>query len=132
MALTNRVTFKNEDGTNVYTVPINPSSVNIPTSDEGAMTIYQIIDGDPVFFDKPDTRTHSLIWENLPYDKYNSMVNTLLTYSKQFKLLNLGDIGAVLNKFTTDTRIFVIGVEITLKERSKFKYAKVELKFRVV
>lgn len=131
MAL-NRITFKNEDGTSVYTVPINPSSVNIPTSDEGAMTIYQIIDGDPVFFDKPDSRTYSLIWENLPYDKYNSMVNTLLTYSKQFKLLNLGDLGNVLNKFAVDTRIFVVGVEISLKSRSKFKYEKVELKFRVV
>jgi len=46
--------------------------------------------------------------------------------------MNLGDLGNVLNKFAVDTRIFVVGVEISLKSRSKFKYEKVELKFRVV
>lgn len=108
-----RIQFSDTDGSNVYTVPINPNFFDPVDNDE-----YQLlnpIDGSPIRVTTTfDSRVRILRWPAYPVDNstFMGLVSELNSYNGQNKRINLGDID---DAFSYGWRnIKVIDVKTTL------------------
>ncbi len=85
----NRITFRDQDETNLYTLPINPAIVDYV--DDTDQSIIQTIDGTPIVIGSSyDGRLRKLEWETFPNDNANfsALKSELKTYRGQLKQIN--------------------------------------------
>lgn len=84
------IQFQDRDGSNTYTVPINPNAVDL--NDEDVVTVNRTLDGAPIMqISAYDSRARELIWPayNYNHNGYADMVVELRSYAGQQKQINL-------------------------------------------
>lgn len=89
----NRVQFSDQDGSNIYTVPINPVAATLIDSSDVVVT--RTLDGAPIAqYSTFDGRIRTLTWANFSDSNTNfaSLEAELKSYKGQLKRINLRSI----------------------------------------
>ncbi len=130
-----RISFRNIDNSNVYSVPINPLSVDIGDSTD--YSVAGVLDGSAIRVTSSfDNRVRKLTWDAFEYGsssgagvRFDGMLSELRTYKGQNKELNLQTIDIDLSRGYKS--IFVDDVKTTtVRGASKNIRIVLEILFR--
>ena len=88
-----RIRFRDQDETNLYTVPINPSVADYGDSDD--ISTMTVIDGSPIRLEANfDSRIRQLSWDSFPNSSttFTGLRSELKSYKGSLKQIHYGDI----------------------------------------